>query len=381
LKVRLNKIKTWISVFGIVLLALSMSVPTLAVPATEGTITINASNVYGAVSGIEFSVYKIANLNSGVYSLTSDFSLSGVDLTKLTTASLTEAAADKLALYAKTYTINGTAKATDSFGKVIFENLTQGYYLVVQNTIVTTSSISDPFLVAVPMTNSAGTGLVYDVVAFPKSEPTPTPPPPPPPPSYEYGAVILEKVNSEGTVLSGAVFRLENKTYYVSSLSLPSGAETGSDSVGNYYWGTYASNLVTNDYGQIGVNNLPFGQYRFIETTAPSGYELDSSPNEFSISATGAIEILDGKYRRLTGSIENILVLNSVTPSPPLEPPDSPSPSPTPPTTPTPTPSTPFYLPQTGGSIANALCTYGGVVLVICGIAVFIGSRKNKKRS
>lgn len=380
MKVRLKLKKTWITVFAIVLLAISMSVPVLAAPTIDmsklGSIKIDVTGVYGSLSGIEFSVFKVANLSgSGVYSLTSDFSGSGVVLKNLTTASAASAASKTLASYVTTNSIAGTKGSTNSSGIVTFDKLSLGYYLVVQTVTSTTSSVSSPFLIAVPMTSSSGSDWVYDydIVAYPKSEPTP------PPPSNEYGAVILEKVNSEGTLLSGAIFRLEKKAYYSSTSSIPSGAETGFDSGGAYYWGTYSSDLVTNNYGQIGVNNLPFGQYRFIETTAPSGYELDSSPNEFAITVSGAIELLDGKYRRLAGSVENIVVLNSVTPSPPIEPPDSPSPSPSP--TPTPTPSQPgFNLPQTGGSVANAVCTYGGVVLVICGVAVFIASGKKKDK-
>ena len=141
---------------------------------------------------------------------------------------------------------------------------------------------------------------------------------------------------------------------------------------------TYNAALTTNAYGQIGVSNLSFGQYRFIETTAPDGYALDTSPYNFTISAQGSIYILDGRYVKLTGSVQTIVVLNSLTPSPPVDPPESPS---APPSSSTPPPSTPgFDLPQTGDSIANALCTYGGIVLVICGIAVFIGTRKKKHK-
>ena len=378
LKVRLKIKKACLSVFAIVLLGLSVSVPALAMPAIDtskvGSITINVESSYGAVSGVGFTVYKVASVTSSAnYTLTTGtngFSGSGVVLSSLTTASLAEQAAKTLKNYAVANSITGTSGTTNSSGRAAFNNLTLGYYLVVQTTIVGVDTISDPFLVAVPMRNTAETEWIYDIVSYPKAEI-----------HYyfdEFGAILLEKVDDEGTLLPGAVFRLEKKSYYAAGASVPTGAESGSDSTGAYYWMTYNAALTTNAYGQIGVSNLSFGQYRFIETTAPDGYALDTSPYNFTISAQGSIYILDGRYVKLTGSVQTIVVLNSLTPSPPVDPPESPS---APPSSSTPPPSTPgFDLPQTGDSIANALCTYGGIVLVICGIAVFIGTRKKKHK-
>ncbi len=381
MKVRLKIKKTCLSIFAIVLLGLSVSVPALAMPAIDtskvGSITINVESAYGAVSGVGFSVYKVANVSStGSYTLTTGtngFSGSGVVLSSLTTASLAEKAAKTLKSYAVTNSITGTSGTTNSSGKAAFTSLSLGYYLVVQTTIVGVDTISDPFLVAVPMRNTAETDWIYDVVSYPKAEI-----------HYyydEYGAILLEKVNDEGDLLPGAVFRLDRKFYYGATASAPAGAESGTDSSGTYYWSSYNAALTTNAYGQIGVSNLPFGQYRFIETTAPTGYALDTSPYNFTISSSGSIYILDGKFVKLTGSVQTIVVLNSLTPSPPVDPPESPS-APPPSNPPSaPPPSSPgFNLPQTGDSIANALCTYGGIVLVICGIAVFIGTRKKKHK-
>ncbi len=377
MKVRLKIKKACLSIFAIVLLGLSVSVPALAMPAIDtskvGSITINVESAYGAVSGVGFSVYQVANVtSSGSYTLTTGangFSGSGVVLSSLTTASLAEKAAKKLKNYAVANSITGSSGTTNASGTVAFTDLTLGYYLVVQTTTVGADTISNPFLVAVPMKNTAETDWIYDVVSYPKAEI-----------HYyydEFGAILLEKVDDEGTLLPGAVFRLDMKVYYSTATGIPADAESGTDSSGTYYWSTYNAALTTNAYGQIGVSNLPFGQYRFMETTAPEGYVLDTSPYNFTISSAGAIYVLDGRYVKQSGTVQTIVVVNSLTPSPPVEPPESPS---APPQSNPPTNTPDFNLPQTGDSIANALCTYGGIVLVICGIAVFIGTRKKKHK-
>jgi hypothetical protein len=38
-----------------------------------------------------------------------------------------------------------------------------------------------------------------------------------------------------------------------------------------------------------------------------------------------------------------------------------------------------FNFPKTGGSIFYAVCIYGGIVLILCGAAVFAASRKKKR--
>ncbi|MBC1604728.1 collagen binding domain-containing protein, partial [Listeria rocourtiae] len=47
--------------------------------------------------------------------------------------------------------------------------------------------------------------------------------------------------------------------------------------------GTFVSSYVTPASGVIQVNNLEFGDYYFVETKAPAGYELDTTPRTFTI--------------------------------------------------------------------------------------------------
>ncbi|WP_283699377.1 MSCRAMM family protein, partial [Clostridium perfringens] len=75
------------------------------------------------------------------------------------------------------------------------------------------------------------------------------------------GSVILTKKDSQnGHVLKGAVFNLQN--------------QQGED---------IRTNLITNENGEIVLNNLAPGDYQFVETKAPEGYELDKTPVKFTI--------------------------------------------------------------------------------------------------
>jgi len=62
-----------------------------------------------------------------------------------------------------------TAKVGDDDGIAFFDNLEKGYYLVVEQPSNLVTSIANPFIVAVPMTNVAGTGWIEDVHCYPKN--------------------------------------------------------------------------------------------------------------------------------------------------------------------------------------------------------------------
>jgi hypothetical protein len=410
---------------AIVFLILSMSASVLAASTIDmnrlGSITINLSeddlDTSEILSGIPFTIYKVAKLsNSGEYSLTEDFTASGIQINKLSTAAELLAASKNLVQYVSAKNISGSSKTTDSEGSVTFKDLTLGYYLVMQTVNASNQNyyiVCDPFLIPVPIENSSNKNWIYDINAYPKSETV-------------HGAVIIEKVNSSSALLAGAVFRLERKIYYTDITVVPSGAKTGSDSNGNYYWNEVISALTTNSNGQIAIKNMQLGQYRIIETKAPAGYDLNSSPQEFSISAAGSVKQLDGRYVIASGSVQTLKVLNyytyiyyynTPTPTPTPTPTVSPTPTKDPKVTPettsipvvptvtkaleenvieedevplgnnniTPTDppksiekSTGFDLPKTGGSVSYAVCTYGGAGLIICGAAVFVISRIKK---
>ena len=83
------------------------------------------------------------------------------------------------------------------------------------------------------------------------------------------GKVVLTKVDADapGTVLPGAVFKLEEQAADGSWVEVPG----------------YES-LVTDGSGLIEVERLAMGAYRFVELSAPEGYELETAPVEFTLA-------------------------------------------------------------------------------------------------
>ncbi|MFC6175418.1 SpaA isopeptide-forming pilin-related protein [Companilactobacillus huachuanensis] len=91
----------------------------------------------------------------------------------------------------------------------------------------------------------------------------------------DTGNVVLTKVDATlNKLLPGAVFDLLDSNGKV-----------------------IQSNLTTNEKGQIVVSNLEAGDYSFVETIAPEGYELDKTPIKFTVTKdmTNNLEAKDKK--------------------------------------------------------------------------------------
>lgn len=147
-------------------------------------------------------------------------------------------------------------KKTDTNGIVTFkkdDGLTLGIYLVVETSspaIVT--GPCDPFLVSVPMTVDNNKWL-YDVHVYPKN-------------STAVGAVKLIKTGVDSANLKGVTFVLQKKDgtdndgkekwIGIVKKSTEQGDNTGNDLI-----------LTTNEKGEIEVEGLSSGDYRFIETS------------------------------------------------------------------------------------------------------------------
>ncbi len=165
-------IKRIISLFAAVLMIFTFSICAFAHDVPDynrrGSITITLTYKEKPVIGGSLTIYKVGYVaeNNGDYFFryTEDFEECEIPITELTSSELPK----ELAKIAKRKNLEGITEKIGSDGKVKFENLEIGLYLVVQKTPSVGFSKINPFLVSVPA-NVEGT-YVYDVDASPKVE-------------------------------------------------------------------------------------------------------------------------------------------------------------------------------------------------------------------
>lgn len=120
----------------------------------------------------------------------------------------------------------------------------------------------------------------------------------------KYVSVILQKVNENREPLEDGVFKLVD--------------ESGTEIM---------TNLSTSMSGKLVISNLPAGNYSIVETVAPEGYKLDTSPRKFTVEFNA-----DGSYKTKTIEMANE---SKYTPVPSSSPSISPSASVSPSVSPT----------------------------------------------
>ena len=208
-------------------------------PGTGETETVTETDTTKPLQGVTFALYKVGNVDS-----------IQTDATDPTT-----------------YTPTGTpvTKTTNTQGKAEFTNLDLGrYYVIETEAPENVSQKTAPFFVDVPTTDINGENWIYDVKVYPKNQTV-------------YGSAVLTKTDADDStrVIPGAKYDL-----YQTAKNGQAIAET-----------RRLTGLTTNANGQIIVENLPVGEYYFIETEAPTGYIVDNvTKHTFTITASGTVE-------------------------------------------------------------------------------------------
>ncbi|MBO7320205.1 MAG: Cna B-type domain-containing protein [Clostridia bacterium] len=139
---------------------------------TKGSITLTTldKETKEPISGAVFRVYRFAYAYASgegiAYTYTDEFKNNGMDMGDFSDAYLPI----HLSVYAQMKSLSYIEKSTDSTGKVTFDNLPCGAYLVVPAGASEGYLNPTPFIVAVPMRDSVQNKWVYDVDATPKIE-------------------------------------------------------------------------------------------------------------------------------------------------------------------------------------------------------------------
>lgn len=224
-----------------------------------------------AAQGVGFTVYQVMSTED----LLKYYNGEGATVTIDTYADVNKNVLRDNVTYIKKY---GETK-TDEKGVVKFDNLEIGLYVVIETyKPASVTQAVKPFLVSIPMTRKGevkkGEEWLYDVVVYPKNSTTTG--------NFnlvKYGVIGNDKKNA--TLLAGVKFKLEHLKDGV-EFTTPDAAKpenwelirpkaVGDQSAKDYF--------VTNEKGQIDVNDLKPGTYRFTEI----GYE-DGKDNKYIIN-------------------------------------------------------------------------------------------------
>ncbi|PGT50410.1 TQXA domain-containing protein, partial [Bacillus cereus] len=164
-------------------------------------------------------------------------------------------------LFDKYNTVIGEPKLTDENGKVSFDNLPYGtYYLKETKTIEGYNLKQEAFPINV--NNQVVNHTVTNKVI--------------------RGNVELLKVDIENKdeKLEGAEFELRNSNNEI------------------------ISTRTTDKNGKLVINDLEFGKYKLIETKAPTGFVLDQTPIEFSVTEEGKTISLTKENKKIYGDLK-----------------------------------------------------------------------------
>lgn len=151
-----------------ILLLLSAALPVSA--AETGSITVLFQYENEPVAGASYALYKAAEWNGSAYSLVAPFAGYPVDLSDDPTSDDWKAVASTLSAYAARDNIAPLMTGeTDETGRLRFENLTDGLYLLVGAAVQKedTLLLSQPMLVSVPYEKADGS-RDQEVVTEPK---------------------------------------------------------------------------------------------------------------------------------------------------------------------------------------------------------------------
>lgn len=247
---------------------------------TKGSINIT---VAPWVEGTEIRLFNVGNFENGTFTLNDSFTPSGVVISGLKEASQAQEAAEKLTAYAVDNQKAFSSVLLDAEGTGKFDSLEANgtLYLLTQAPDSFTDIVKiSPMLVVLPYQNTEDESVVHAKLAAKYEDLRKEP---------EEGAVILSKVSPDGDVLEGAEFRFEFKKYDTLGLLKEGDEGVFKDDNGLYYWEVVYEKLTTNVYGQLSVEHLPFGVYRFVETKAPQGFEIKNPITEVVVNQKGTV--------------------------------------------------------------------------------------------
>ena len=294
---------------AVILLTAVIAIPTLA--EQKGSITFIGS---ASAEGTAMTLIRVGKIADGKFVL--DDLYSEVDISNISDedAGALMEAARSIDDIVEDNNITGRVARLDEAGEALWEDVDlDGLYFIKQLDNFGTI-IFQPTLACCPIYEESETQ--YDVVAYVKAAFAGQ--------ELFTGSIVLTKRGYKDAPLENAVFTFWHKVYYTNSKKVPADVEKGTDDGGSYYWKRLGKELTTNEKGQIAVTQLPFGTYRFVETKAPEGYKLDSTPHDIDVQVYSVLSIENGAYIAVDGAPISLDVYNAIL----IEPQESSEPEP-----------------------------------------------------
>lgn len=238
------------------------------------------------LDGAEFTIYQVEDSSWITNYYASNTTLKDVTVDNY----LEDGAIDNSKIKNNNVVTKTTGPSTENpgtnHGQAIFNDLPVGLYVVIEtNTPPAVTSPTDPFLVSIPMTSATDqTQWLYDVIVNPKN-------------NTQYGSVKLQKKGQTGnsviTEMAGYTFKLEKyiNDQWVAITNYPgNGKDNGGATIGDA--------LKTDAKGEISIDGLTDGKYRFTEESGPdNGYIIDKKTHY-------AFRINGGAVKQITGETE-----------------------------------------------------------------------------
>ncbi|WP_058211187.1 SpaA isopeptide-forming pilin-related protein [Lactococcus lactis] len=159
---------------------------------------------------------------------------------------------------------------TDDSGKIIWENVKSGKYILVE------VAASNGYVISPDLANGKEINIQYSDADSNNNVQVKE--------TNQKGKITIEKADSDTSKpLAGASFDLYQKT--------------DGDDV------KVASDLVSGSDGSISYSGLGAGEYYVVETSAPAGYILDSSHHNFTINSSNIQQKVSIQNSEKTGSV------------------------------------------------------------------------------
>ncbi|GFI41907.1 hypothetical protein IMSAGC017_01953 [Thomasclavelia cocleata] len=233
-----------------------------------------------SINGVEFELIQVGNVVDGLYEYTEDFLSEKSDLNKIEKANEMEELAIRLDQVANEKKIIGTSDKTDNNGKLIFDDLEVGIYLLKVSDYAKYEYI-EPTLISIPTYNEESQNSTnFDVVVIPKHTP--------------FKVSVSKQDITTQKELEGAELQVTDKD------------------------GNIVDKWVSGKEPHM-IQNLFCGQtYTITETIAPDGYKIAQSIN-FTVDETGEVqrvimydELLPTSGGLKTGDDSNISVITII---------------------------------------------------------------------